>query len=151
MFEMEKKLLRLHEGESLHPYRCTSGKLTIGVGRNLEDRGITKQESAYLLDNDIRHTDTLLRKHLSFYPDLCTPRQAVLIDMAFNLGIAGLLSFKRTLEYIRFAEYEKAAVEMLDSVWANQVGERARRLAWMMDTGRWPDVLGDASMGSIYD
>jgi len=151
MFEMEKKLLRLHEGESLHPYRCTSGKLTIGVGRNLEDRGITKQESAYLLDNDIRQVCAELRKHLPWFGDLGAARQAVLIDMAFNLGIAGLLSFKRTLEHIRFAEYKQAAVEMIDSVWANQVGERARRLAWMMDTGRWPDVLGDAPLGRIYD
>jgi len=151
MFEMEKRLLRLHEGERLKPYRCTSGKLTIGVGRNLEDRGITKQESAYLLDNDIRQVCAELRKHLPWFGDLGAARQAVLIDMAFNLGTSGLLSFKRALGHIRCCEYEAAAAEMLDSRWANQVGERARRLAWMMETGRWPDILGEAPMGRICD
>ena len=133
--------LRLHEGERLKPYRCTAGKLTIGVGRNLEDRGITAEESAYLLGNDIDDFYERLEYALPWITDLDPVRQRVLLDMSFNLGIAGLLSFKRTLAAIRGGQYERAAGMMLDSRWATQVGERARRLSRMMHSGKVPDEL----------
>jgi len=68
-------------------------------------------------------------------------RQRVLLDMAFNLGISGLLKFKRTLKAIRAKQYEKAAEMMLDSRWATQVGQRAKRLSKMMATGHIPPEL----------
>ena len=49
-----KDMLIRHEGLKLKPYLCTAGKLTIGVGRNIQDRGITYQEAMMLLENDIR-------------------------------------------------------------------------------------------------
>lgn len=133
--------LRLHEGERLKPYRCTSGKLTIGVGRNLEDRGITAQESAYLLANDIEAEERALVKALPWVAQLDEVRQRVLLDMAFNMGIGTLLTFKNTLAMIRAGDYGKAAVMMLDSRWARQVGERAQRLSRMMATGKAPPEL----------
>lgn len=126
--------LRLHEGERLKPYRCTAGKLTIGVGRNLEDRGISAEESAYLLGNDIDDHWRELVKALPWVEQLDEVRQRVLLDMAFNLGIGGLLGFKNTLATIKAGDYQKAAAMMLDSRWAKQVGQRANRLSRMMAT-----------------
>ena len=133
--------LRLHEGERLKPYRCTAGKLTIGVGRNLEDRGITAEESAYLLGNDIDRFATELLRALPWVDQLDEVRQRVLLDMAFNLGMAGLLTFKNTLATIKAGDYQKAAAMMLDSKWAGQVGQRAERLSRMMYTGKDPREL----------
>ena len=127
--------LRLHEGERLKPYRCTAGKLTIGVGRNLEDRGITAEESAYLLNNDIEREWKALTTSLPWVTGLNDVRQRVLLDMSFNLGIVGLLKFKNTLATIERGEYARAADMMLDSLWARQVGNRAKRLSQMMRTG----------------
>lgn len=133
--------LRLHEGERLKPYRCTAGKLTIGVGRNLEDRGISAEESAMLLANDIAAMERELQHALPWAATLDEVRQRVLLDMAFNLGIVGLLAFKRTLGAIAAGQYQQAATMMLDSKWARQVGQRAERLSRMMATGKDPREL----------
>ena len=133
--------LRLHEGEWLKPYRCTAGKLTIGIGRNLDDRGITREESAYLLANDIAAEERELLRALPWVATLDEVRQRVLLDMAFNMGIVGLLGFKRTLATIQAGDYQAAATMMLDSRWAKQVGQRAERLSRMMATGKDPREL----------
>lgn len=133
--------LRLHEGERLKPYRDTVGKLTIGVGRNLEDRGITLEESAMLLANDIAAEERELLRALPWVAKLDEVRQRVLLDMAFNMGLAGLLGFKRTLATIQAGDYQAAATMMLDSKWAKQVGQRAERLSRMMATGKDPREL----------
>ena len=137
--------LRLHEGERLKPYRCTAGKLTIGVGRNLEDRGITAAESAMLLANDIAREETELVRALPWVAQLDEVRQRVLLDMSFNLGLAGLLGFKNTLAAIQAGDYQRGATMMLDSKWARQVGGRAERLSRMMATGKDPRELWPAS------
>ena len=82
---MIEKLLILNEGIKTIPYRCTAGKLTIGVGRNLDDRGITPEEARYLLRNDIARVQADLDKHLPWWGGLSQIRRAVMIDMAFNL------------------------------------------------------------------
>ena len=133
--------LRLHEGERLRPYRCTAGKLTIGVGCNLEDRGITAEESAMLLSNDISREERELLAVLPWVAKLSEVRQRVLLDMSFNLGLQGLLAFKRTLAAIQAGQYQQAAGMMLESLWARQVGQRAQRLSQMMATGQVPKEL----------
>lgn len=130
------KQLDLHEGLELKPYKDTVGKITIGVGRNLTDRGISKEEAYYLLRNDVSITITDLDKNLSWWKTLDEVRQRVLADMCFNLGISKLLGFKNTLELIRKGDYESAASAMLNSLWAKQVKGRAIRLANMMRTGK---------------
>jgi lysozyme len=137
--------LRLHEGERLKPYRCTAGRLTIGVGRNLEDRGITREESAILLANDIADMEREIQRALPWVARLDEVRARVLVDMAFNLGIVGLLAFKRTLGAIEAGQYQQAATMMLDSKWAKQVGGRAERLSRMMATGKDPRELWPAA------
>ncbi len=128
--------LRRDEGVRLMPYRDTVGKLTIGVGRNLEDRGITLAEAEILLLSDIHATIAAVEKAVPWYPRLDPVRQRVLINMAFNLGTAGLLAFRQMLAACQRGDYDTAADEMLESLWAQQVGTRALRLAQMMRTGQ---------------
>lgn len=127
--------LRRDEGERLKPYRDTVGKLTIGVGRNLDDVGLSAEESAYLLANDINKVLRQLDEKLPWWRGLCFNRQRVLINMAFNLGIAGLLGFRNTLAAVQAGQYDKAADGMMSSKWASQVGKRAARLAELMRRG----------------
>ena len=132
--------LRLHEGERRKPYRDTVGKLTIGIGRNLDDKGLRRDEIEYLLANDIADSRADLDRYLPWWRGLDPVRQRVLIDMVFNMGAGspkggGLLSFVNTLSEIRRGNYGIAADMMLASKWAQQVGRRAVRLATMMRTG----------------
>lgn len=139
--EMTSRMLKLHEGVRLKPYTDSVGKLTLGVGRNLDDKGITLEEADYLLSNDISAAWLSLVSRLECFSRLDTVRQAVLLDMAVNLGTDGLLKFRKTLVLVAGGRYAEAAVEMLDSVWAKQVGLRAQRLSTMMRTGIWPEEL----------
>jgi lysozyme len=131
-------MLMLHEGLELKPYQCTADKTTIGVGRNLQDVGITKDEAKYLLQNDI---DRILKEveHWSFLEKLNEPRQAVILDMVFNMGVTrfNANTWVKTFAAIQNEEWEKTANEMLDSKWAKQVGQRAIRLSQMMRKGEW--------------
>ena len=129
--------LKVHEGLRLKPYKDTVGKWTIGIGRNLEDKGITEQEALFMLNNDVDYFYTKLDKRLTWFKHLDDARQNVLVNMAFNLGVSGLLTFKNTLRLISFNRYEEAAEEMLNSKWANQVGYRAEELAEQMRTGEF--------------
>jgi lysozyme len=135
------KLLELHEGRRTFPYRDTVGKLTIGIGFNLDDVGLLPEEIDFVLRNRVSLVRTRLEDVLPVFSTLDEVRQAVLIDMAYNLGTEGLLKFKMTLNSIRAGRYQEAAEMMLDSRWADQVGRRAYRLAEMMRTGQWPDDL----------
>lgn len=127
--------LLVDEGLRLRPYRCTAGKLTIGVGRNLEDRGITESEALLLLDNDI--ADFWGKLALAQPWTLAAPEhvQEALLNMAFNLGVGGLLGFKETLALLKTEQYAAAASAMLASKWARQVGKRAERLARQVREG----------------
>lgn len=135
-FDCQKltELLIEHEGLRLKPYRCPSGKLTIGVGRNLEDVGITKAEAMFLLANDIKRVSAELNA-FDWFKGLDPVRQLVLMDMCFNLGLSNLLKFKKMISALERGDYDKAHVEMLDSLWATQVGSRAWKLAKMMKHG----------------
>lgn len=128
--------LKLHEGVRDRPYKDSVGKLTIGVGRNLTDKGLKPKEIEYLLMNDIMECIDDLNKYLPWWRQLNEVRQRVLMDMCFNLGIGGLLGFKNTLAFIQSGDYEQASQNMLSSKWASQVGQRSRRLSEMMRTGQ---------------
>jgi lysozyme len=141
--EMTTRLLKLHEGVRLKPYVDTGGKLTVGVGRNLDDRGITTEEADYLLSNDISAVWLALVSRLECFSRLDTVRQAVLIDLAFNMGVNGLLGFRKTLVFVAGGKYAEAAVEMMDSQWARQTGRRAERLSKMMASGEWPVEIAE--------
>lgn len=125
-----------HEGLRLKPYRCPAGKLTIGVGRNLEDKGITKEEALLLLENDIMETKALCEKNFPFFNRLDENRKSVLVEMCFNMGISRLKGFRLMLEAVEHEDFLCASKEMLNSKWAHQVGKRALRLASMMQGSR---------------
>lgn len=132
--------LRRDEGERLQAYRDHLGYLTIGIGRLIDERrggGITREEAAYLLRNDITKIDRALQDRLPWIVTLSGPRRGVLMNMAFQMGVDGLLGFRNTLTMIEQGEYEKAAEGMLQSRWAQQTPERAHRLAKQMRTDAW--------------
>jgi lysozyme len=133
--DLLKEELKRDEGVRLKPYRCTAGKLTIGVGRNLDDVGISQSEADMMLEHDVNKVITQLNYRLPWWCNVSEKRQHVLINMAFNLGIEGLLKFKNTLALIQAGKYQEASVAMLDSRWAKQVGNRAKRLAEEMRQG----------------
>jgi lysozyme len=127
--------LELDEGNKSKPYKCTAGKTTIGIGRNLDDVGLSPDEISYLFQNDIKRVIADLDKNLGWWRGLSDARKRVLANMAFNLGIAGLLGFRNTLKAVAEGRYSDAADGMLASKWATQVGARAQRLAKMMREG----------------
>ncbi len=151
---LDAELVR-DEGLKLKVYRCTAGKQTIGVGRNLDDvgiragesvvmgittascikNGVTRLEALILLSNDVAACCAQLDRHLPWWSKMTAKRQRVLINMCFNLGIKRLLGFRNTLRLMELGHYPAAAKGMLASLWAKQVGARARRLATMMEQG----------------
>lgn len=144
--------LQRHEGcikdkDGLHvSYQCPAGKLTIGYGHNLDAcpiDGINSHshleeiEALRILQHDVEQIHAQVLEKLPFSKDLDYIRYAVLINMAFNLGINGLCGFKTSLAFVEKGDYAEAAKHMLHSKWAHQVGKRARELAEQMQTGQW--------------
>jgi len=123
--DLIKKRLIDFEGLVLMPYKCSQNFTSIGIGRNLDSRGITEDEAMYLLGNDIDSVFRDLDKHLAIYKSYPIEAQYVFIDLCFNLGIHTLLSFRKTLALCQLGEWEKAAAELLRSRYARQVGRRA--------------------------
>ncbi len=132
--KLEDTLIR-HEGLRLKPYFDTVGKLTIGVGRNLDDVGISEDEAIYMLHADIGRVRVQLAQTFTWYLGLNTARKDVVINMVFNLGLGRFKRFKKTIAAIEVLNWDLAAKEMLKSKWAKQVGRRATELARMMRSG----------------
>lgn len=131
------ELLKRHEGLELKAYCDMVGKITIGYGRNLTDRGINQAEAEALLTNDVvAITQSLGREQ--WFIDLDQVRQAVLIDVAFNVGLTGLMAFHRMLDCVRDGDYISAAAELRNSKAARMLPGRYGELADMMNKGRWP-------------
>jgi lysozyme len=139
MLDTAKLLERLKrkEGFERYVYSCPAGKLTVGFGRNLEDVGLTEEEASYLLENDMLRAFNGVRRSISWFDRLDGVRQACLVEMAFNLGLTGLLRFHNTLAALARGHWDEAAIEALDSKWARQVGKRAEEIAEMFKTGEW--------------
>ena len=130
--------LEQEEGYRPHVYRCSSGALTFGIGCNL-DAGMPHDEAVLLLRHRLWKIHADLSGRLPFFRDLSEPRQAALVSMAYQMGVEGLLAFKRTLTSIEAGHYDTAGRQMLDSLWARQTPARAQRTAYMMRYDRWPE------------
>ena len=130
-----KDMIIRHEGNKLYPYYDTTGHITIGVGRNLSSRGITQIESNELLENDLYYFTTQLQDTLASFNELDDARKAVLIDMCFNLGLKGLLKFKKLLDAIQKKDWITASSEIMLSKAANQAPNRYKELAQIIRTG----------------
>lgn len=127
--------LRIDEGVRTKPYRDSVGKLSVGVGRNLDDKGLSMEEIAYLLDNDITDAERDARYLFPTFDKLTEVRKAVLVNLCFNLGRERAAGFKKLRKAIQDEDWSQASVEMLNSLWASQVGPRATRLAKQMEVG----------------
>lgn len=134
-----QNMLIAHEGLRLTVYVDSLGIETIGVGRNLRDKGISKNEATMLLNADIADAIDDVQHLFSCYDDLSDPRKQVLVSMAFNLGRERLGKFTRFIGAVHRSDWDDAADEMLDSTWAKQVGTRALTLSRMMrhSTSEW--------------
>ena len=136
MLDSLKRMTKEFEGCRLKPYKCTAGKLTIGYGRNLDDVGISQAEANMMFEADFARAESDVRKICKEFginvEDLIEQRFYVLVDMCFNLGYNRLKTFKKFLTALKKGLYDDAAKEMLDSLWAKQVGNRATKLAALM-------------------
>ncbi len=144
--------LCFHEGIKLSPYYDSRGLLTIGVGRCVETNpitqaeekvvgdwrhGITKNAAFYLLRNDVARVKKMCKELIPFWKELDDERQYALLDMAFQLGMNGVLKFKKMLSYLAVGNYRQAAEECLHSAYARQTPNRARRIAQTIKTGKF--------------
>ena len=137
--DLRTQLIR-DEGVVRHAYEDNLGFLTIGCGRLIDARrggGLSDSEIDFLLANDIGEKSTQVLEALPWASELSEPRLAVLINMAFQMGIRGLLQFKRMLGSVEDGQYAAAALEMVNSLWAKQTPARAMRLAEQMESGEW--------------
>lgn len=132
--------LKRDEGEVLHAYQDTLGYWTIGIGILIDKRkggGLRPEESEFIFNNRLRILNKQLDKRIPWIGKLDPVRRGVLVNMAFQMGVDGLLGFKNTLAMIERGHYQAAAAGMLNSKWAKQTPARANRLSVQMATGVW--------------
>jgi len=132
--DLLKKELMRDEGVELKVYEDSLGIKTIGVGRNIEDVGITSAEAQHLLGNDLIRVFQELDSVKPFWRDLSNEQQRALANMSFNMGLPRLLGFKKMWAHLEAGHFFAASREALDSRWADQVGDRAKRMALLLET-----------------
>ena len=130
-----RQLIKSHEGVRMTPYIDTVGKCTIGVGRNLTDRGLTVEEVELLFETDFRLAKHILDIWLADWQSYPASVQMALLSMAFNLGGPRLSGFVKMRAALIDHDYEEAARQALDSRWAKQVGSRADEIAKLIGEG----------------
>ena len=139
MTPLMQQLMR-DEGKRLDMYRCPAGYLTIGYGHNLETTPISARAAAVILEDDVNAIITELAYRLPWVflgEARNEARNGVLVNMAYNMGVNGLLTFKKFLTAVQLGDWATAKAELLDSKYATQVGDRAKRLAKQIETGEW--------------
>jgi len=116
-------------------YQCTAGKNTIGIGRNLDDVGIRRDEAEYMLVNDIKEAESYAMKY-PWYINLDATRKRAIVNMMFNLGPSRFKGFKNAIKAMSVGDHVTAAAEFKDSRWYKQVGVRAKRVCYMIEHGK---------------
>jgi len=130
-----EEYIKNNEGLRLKAYECSAGKLTIGYGRNIEDRGITQDEADMIFENDLIIVADELREIFDMFDDLSYNRKKCLMDMMFNLGKTRFKRFKKTIKAVRDGDYQEAAIQILDSAYARQLPRRSGNNAMLMRVG----------------
>jgi len=120
--------LTLDEGYRHELYRDTKGKLTIGIGRNLTDVGLSRDEAAYLLHNDIMNAISDLDAQGKWWRDLPEPQARAMVNLCFNMGMAKLLTFVTFLDLMSDGKYDEAAADLMTTAWYREVGQRGPRM-----------------------
>jgi len=129
-----RETITRHEGSRLQMYQDSLGIWTIGVGHNIQEKGISPKVMELMLDEDLEEAISELKRSVSFFSKMPQQVQEALVNLSFNMGIPRLMQFKKTLAYLRNGEFESAADELLDSRYAEQVGRRALEIADMIRT-----------------
>lgn len=135
--ECVTNMLIADEDEKLFPYKDSKGLITVGIGRCLDRIGISHDESLYLFNNDLRRVLKDLTTYFPWYESLTSVRQAAMINLCFNLGIANLNKFKKFLAAMEKGLYLTAKTELLDSLYAKQLPARSKRVAHMILFNEW--------------
>ncbi len=133
------------EGKQRFGYIDTVGKMTVGIGRNLTDKGLSDQEIMFLYSNDVTECTNDLHDNYSWFPKLTAVRQDVCINMRFNLGAGGFAEFKQMHAALAGADFATAAVQLWNSQAARLLPNRYRRLYWAMLTGSWQGEAWEAN------
>ncbi len=133
--EICRAQLKVDEGVHAKLYRDSLGIWSIGVGRNLQEKGLRSDEIDLLLSNDMADAELDARALVRGFDDLSENRKAVLLNLSFNMGKARLSGFVKMLAAVAAGDFNRAADEMMSSKWSQQVGQRAQRLAQMMRNG----------------
>jgi len=129
--------VKKHEGFRSKPYVDTTGNITVGWGRNLDANPLSPEEAELLFENDLLRAVDGAEKFVSNFGELDEVRQSTLIEMCFNLGLKKLTGFKKFKAAVEAKDFPEAYTQMLDSLWAKQVGYRSQVLAYQMLTGEW--------------
>ena len=124
--------IKKHEGWRSSVYKCTNGYDTIGYGFAIKDLILDKDIGDIILERKLNKLDLAITKTFSWFIDSPSEIKIVVTEMCYNLGVTGFSKFKKTIYLLETEQYEEASVEMLDSLWAKQVGNRANRLATQM-------------------
>lgn len=120
--------IRDEEGFRQFPYRCTEGKLSIGYGFNLDDVGLSREEADLVLVYRVERLTSQVKSSL-YKLDIDDKAWEILYHMSYQLGLNGLLEFKKMIEALEDQDYKKASEEMLRSLWYKQTPNRAKRLS----------------------
>lgn len=130
-----ENLIKLQEGLQLKLYTDTRGFASIGYGRNLSTNGIRQSEANLMFANDLADIENELRLNIPWYTQLNDARQAIIISMAYNLGISGLMGFKDFLRAAEAGDTKNASQAILDSNAARELPNRYERLSYIWETG----------------
>ena len=128
------------EGRRETIYRDSLGYLTIGIGRLLDPRKggrLRPKEVDFLFDNDYDEKEEQCARMFPGWAKLNPPRQAAIVNMCFQMGITGVLQFKKMVQAMVDEHWADARHHALDSEWAKQTPARARRVAYQIETGEW--------------
>lgn len=132
-----KTTIEFEEGRKKFPYKCSKNKLTIGIGRNIEERGLSEDEIDYIYQNDERIAETEAKTLVDGFEWLSDARKIALVSMVFQMGKGRVGKFENMIAAINDNNFALAANEMLDSKWArDDTPERAERAAEMMRLGK---------------
>lgn len=137
---LAEQILRIEEGFRDKPYNCLEGYPTVGFGRVIGKKGDQLPNITVTLPDEVQHLRRRIATIDRMIPEIITQldevRAAVIVSMAYQIGVVGLRKFRFFLQAVKEENWQLASDHMLDSRWAKQTPARADRHAEMMRTGK---------------
>lgn len=138
--QLAEQILRIEEGFRDKPYNCSEGYPTVGFGRVIGKKGDQLTNITVTLPDEVQHLRRRIATIDRMIPEIITQlddvRAAVIVSMAYQIGVVGLRKFRFFLQAVKEENWQLASDHMLDSRWAKQTPARAERHAEMMLTGK---------------